>query len=146
MVNTSQRYSPLRIKLSQYRFLPKRQNFSTNDNYIAISRHTKVTVKDKSQRKKKNIFSMKRTPSTEKKRDNRSFLTNMILLMSLQTNANKIIDFFTNITVKTDYINMVRGRWCTWLKRVNIRAKTKFTETMYSAKLDIRKNGYLEVQ
>lgn len=42
---------------------------------------------------------MKRTPSTEKK-DNRSFLTNMILLMSLQTNANKIIDFFTNITVK----------------------------------------------
>lgn len=42
---------------------------------------------------------MKRTPPTEKK-DNRSFLTNMILLMSLQTNANKIIDFFTNITVK----------------------------------------------
>ena len=100
MVNTSQRYSPLRFKLSQYRFLPKRQNLSTNDNYITTSRHTKVTVKVKSQRKKKeNIFSMKRTPSTEKK-DNRSFLTNMILLMSLQTNANKIIDFFTNITVK----------------------------------------------
>lgn len=100
MVNISQRYSPLRFKLSQYRFLPKRQNLSTNDNYIAISRHTKVTVKVKTQRKKKeNIFSMKRTPPTEKK-DNRSFLTNMILLMSLQTNANKIIDFFTNITVK----------------------------------------------
>lgn len=100
MVNTSQRYSPLRFKLSQYRFLPKRQNLSTNDNYIAISRHTKVTVKVKTQRKKKeNIFNMKRTPPTEKK-DNRSFLTNMILLMSLQTNANKIIDFFTNITVK----------------------------------------------
>lgn len=100
MVNTSQRYSPLRFKLSQYRFLPKRQNLSTNDNYIAISRHIKVTVKVKTQRKKKeNIFSMKRTPPTEKK-DNRSFLTNMILLMSLQTNANKIIDFFTNITVK----------------------------------------------
>ena len=100
MVNTSQRYSPLRFKLSQYRFLPKRQHLSTNDNYIAISRHTKVTVKVKTQRKKKeNIFSMKRTPPTEKK-DNRSFLTNMILLMSLQTNANKIIDFFTNITVK----------------------------------------------
>lgn len=146
MVNTSQRYSPLRFKLSQHRFLPKRQNLSTNDNYIAISRHTKVTVKVKSQRKKKeNIFSMKRTPPTEKK-DNRSFLTNMILLMSLQTNANKIIDFFTNITVKNWLHNMVRGRWCTWLKRVNIRAKTKFTETMYSAKLDIRKNGYLEVQ
>ena len=37
---------------------------------------------------------------TLKKKDNRSFLTNMILLMSLQTNANKINDFFTNITVK----------------------------------------------